>query len=52
MPGSRRRGNAGFTGRELEVIACVAEGLTDAESRARHEHGWTGCLDNLVAIMA
>ena len=27
------------------------EGLADAESCARHEHGWKGCLDNLVAVM-
>jgi len=37
-------------GKMTEVV-LRHEGLTDAESRARHEHGWTGCLDNLVAIM-
>jgi uncharacterized protein YndB with AHSA1/START domain len=27
------------------------EGLASAEERGKHEHGWTGCLDNLVKIM-
>lgn len=37
-------------GKETEVI-LRHEGLADADSRARHEHGWNGCLDNLVAFM-
>ena len=37
-------------GKETEVI-LRHDGLTDADSRARHEHGWKGCLDNLVAFM-
>jgi uncharacterized protein YndB with AHSA1/START domain len=37
-------------GKATEVV-LRHEGLTDDESRARHEHGWNGCLDNLVAIM-
>ena len=37
-------------GKETEVV-LRHEGLTDAESRARHEHGWNGCLDNLVTIL-
>lgn len=37
-------------GKETEVV-LRHEGLTDADSRARHEHGWKGCLDNLVALM-
>lgn len=36
-------------GKETEVI-LRHEGLADAGSRARHEHGWNGCLDNLVAL--
>ena len=37
-------------GRETEVI-LRHEGLTDADSRGRHEHGWNGCFDNLVELM-
>lgn len=37
-------------GKATEVV-LRHEGLSDVESRARHEHGWNGCLDNLVAIM-
>ena len=37
-------------GKSTEVV-LRHEGLVDSESRARHEHGWTGCLDNLVALM-
>jgi len=37
-------------GKATEVL-LRHEGLTDPESRARHEHGWNGCLDNLVALM-
>ena len=37
-------------GKETEVI-LRHEGLTDTDSRARHEHGWNGCLDNLVELM-
>ena len=36
---------------KMTEIVLRHEGLMDAESRARHEHGWKGCLDNLVAIM-
>jgi uncharacterized protein YndB with AHSA1/START domain len=36
-------------GKETEVI-LRHDGLADAESRARHEHGWNGCLDNLVGL--
>lgn len=37
-------------GNETEVL-LRHEGLTDAESRARHEHGWMACLDNLDTHM-
>jgi len=37
-------------GKETEVV-LRHEGLADADSRARHEHGWNGCLDNLVDLM-
>ena len=37
-------------GKETEVV-LLHEGLTDDASRARHEHGWNGCLDNLVDFM-
>jgi len=37
-------------GKATEVL-LRHEGLTDPESRARHEHGWNGCLDNLVTLM-
>ena len=37
-------------GKSTEVV-LRHEGLADSESRARHEHGWMGCLDNLVALM-
>ena len=37
-------------GKQTEVV-LRHEGLTDPDSRARHEHGWNGCLDNLVTIM-
>lgn len=36
-------------GKSTEVV-LRHDGLADAESRARHEHGWNGCLDNLVAL--
>jgi uncharacterized protein YndB with AHSA1/START domain len=36
-------------GKSTEVV-LRHEGLTDAESRGRHEHGWNACLDNLVAL--
>lgn len=37
-------------GKETEVI-LRHEGLADAGSRARHEHGWNGCLENLVDLL-
>jgi len=37
-------------GKATEVL-LRHEGLSDPDSRARHEHGWIGCLDNLVALM-
>ena len=37
-------------GKATEVL-LRHEGLTDPDSRARHEHGWNGCLDNLVALV-
>ena len=37
-------------GKETEVI-LRHEGLANADSRARHEHGWNGCLDNLAELM-
>jgi uncharacterized protein YndB with AHSA1/START domain len=37
-------------GKATEVV-LRHEGLSDPESRGRHEHGWKACLDNLVAIM-
>jgi uncharacterized protein YndB with AHSA1/START domain len=37
-------------GKATEVV-LRHEGLSDPESRGRHEHGWNACLDNLVAIM-
>ena len=37
-------------GKETEVV-LRHEGLPDADSRARHEHGWKGCLDNLVELV-
>lgn len=36
-------------GKETEVV-LRHDGLTDPDSRARHEHGWKGCLDNLVDL--
>jgi len=36
-------------GKSTEVV-LRHDGLTDAESRARHEHGWNACLDNLAAL--
>jgi len=36
-------------GKSSEVV-LRHDGLTDAESRARHEHGWNSCLDNLAAL--
>ena len=38
-------------GKETEVV-LRHEGLIDPESRARHEHGWNACLDNLAALMS
>ena len=37
-------------GQQTEVL-LRHEGLTDVESRARHEHGWNGCFDNLVGFV-
>lgn len=37
-------------GQQTEVL-LRHEGLTDVESRARHEHGWNGCFDNLVGLV-
>ena len=37
-------------GKETEVV-LRHEGLTDEGSRARHEHGWNGCFDNLVGFL-
>jgi uncharacterized protein YndB with AHSA1/START domain len=37
-------------GKSTDVV-LRHEGLADAENRARHEHGWNACLDNLVGIM-
>jgi uncharacterized protein YndB with AHSA1/START domain len=37
-------------GKETEVV-LRHEGLVDTESRARHEHGWNGCFDNLAELM-
>lgn len=37
-------------GKSTEVV-LRHEGLTEGEDRARHEHGWNACLDNLVALM-
>ena len=37
-------------GKQTEVV-LRHEGLIDPESRGRHEHGWNGCLDNLVTFM-
>jgi uncharacterized protein YndB with AHSA1/START domain len=37
-------------GKSTEVI-LRHDGLADAESRGRHEHGWNECLNNLVAVM-
>jgi len=37
-------------GKQTEVV-LRHEGLADPESRGRHEHGWTACLDNLVTVM-
>lgn len=37
-------------GKETEIV-LRHEGLSDVESRNRHEHGWNGCLDNLVDLM-
>jgi uncharacterized protein YndB with AHSA1/START domain len=36
-------------GKSTEVV-LRHEGLVDPDSRARHEHGWKSCLDNLVAL--
>lgn len=33
-------------------IVLRHERLPSEDSRARHEHGWTGCLDKLEAMMA
>jgi uncharacterized protein YndB with AHSA1/START domain len=37
-------------GKSTEVV-LRHDGLVDPDSRARHEHGWNGCLDNLVTLM-
>ena len=36
-------------GKSTEVV-LRHDGLIDPDSRARHEHGWNGCLNNLVAL--
>jgi uncharacterized protein YndB with AHSA1/START domain len=36
-------------GKQTEVV-LRHDGLVDPDSRARHEHGWNGCLDKLVAL--
>jgi uncharacterized protein YndB with AHSA1/START domain len=36
-------------GKSTEVV-LRHDGLVDPDSRARHEHGWNGCLDNLGAL--
>jgi uncharacterized protein YndB with AHSA1/START domain len=37
-------------GASTEVV-LRHDGLADAESRARHEHGWIACLDNMERLM-
>jgi uncharacterized protein YndB with AHSA1/START domain len=38
-----------FVGREDETLVVVRHrGFADADSRDRHGHGWTACLDNLA----
>lgn len=36
-------------GKSTEIV-LRHDGLVDPDSRARHEHGWNGCLDNLVSL--
>jgi len=36
-------------GKSTEVV-LRHEGFDDAEDRARHEHGWGACLDNLASF--
>ncbi len=31
-------------------LTLTHEGLTDPESRGRHEQGWSGCLDRLAQV--
>jgi len=37
-------------GKSTEVV-LRHDGLADAEDRARHEHGWNGCLEKLAALL-
>jgi uncharacterized protein YndB with AHSA1/START domain len=37
-------------GAQTEMV-LTHTGLASNESRARHEHGWNGCLDNLPAAL-
>jgi uncharacterized protein YndB with AHSA1/START domain len=37
-------------GQSTEVV-LRHEGLLEGEDRARHEHGWEGCLDNLATLL-
>ena len=42
-----------FTAKDGGTEVCVMhEGLPSSESAGRHEHGWNGCLDKLVARSA
>ncbi len=34
------------------LLTLFHEKFFDAEARDRHEYGWTGCLDKLVAFLA
>lgn len=38
-------------GASTEVVV-THERLANAESRERHDHGWTGCMDRLIALFA
>jgi uncharacterized protein YndB with AHSA1/START domain len=34
------------------LLTLIHEQFFDEDARDRHQHGWTGCLDNLEAYLA
>ncbi len=37
---------------EASILTMIHEQFVDVESRDRHEHGWSGCLDKLERFLA